>query len=518
MTTAAGPTFSTNLGDGLSGAPAPPGPSPSPTRPPPTGQASTVRFRLQVMAFLMVIPLVAQAAIALRATSEVSDQATLLAESSVPATLLLLNIDRDAYQAQLALEQAMTLTDGEVRNELLASFEENADQTGDRFAQFQDLSLDLDGENAVETEFLTLRDEWLAAVDAALEAAPETREAEAALEETRSLFGRMRHDLDLLEEEYYEAYTTEVLAELAESSDATGWAVWTTLLLGLALSAFVSWLMSRSIGKAVVSATSTMGDASNAVNSATDNLGSAVADTADRAEEVLVLTDTISNHINSVGDAIEGFTESIWEISTKASRASSVAVEAAGRAKETNSTVAKLGDSSEEIGQVIEVITSIAKQTNLLALNATIEAARAGESGKGFAVVANEVKELAKQTSEATEQIAQQVTAIQDDTRNSVEAIELITVVIDEIASIQISIASAVEQQTATTNEIARSVGSAISSTDAIGGRVAAMADMARTATGELGATRTAAQDLHGITEQLRALIGTARQVGDGLP
>ena len=118
----------------------------------------------------------------------------------------------------------------------------------------------------------------------------------------------------------------------------------------------------------------------------------------------------------------------------------------------------KLGESSQEIGNVIKVITSIAQQTNLLALNATIEAARAGEAGKGFAVVANEVKELAKQTAKATEDIGRKIEAIQVDTKGAVAAIEEIGTIINQINDISNSIATAVEEQTVTTNEIGRSV------------------------------------------------------------
>ena len=120
--------------------------------------------------------------------------------------------------------------------------------------------------------------------------------------------------------------------------------------------------------------------------------------------------------------------------------------------------MAKLGESSAEIGNVIKVITSIAQQTNLLALNATIEAARAGEAGKGFAVVANEVKELAKQTAKATEDISRKIEAIQEDTKGAVEAIAQIGKIINQINDIQNTIASAVEEQTATTGEISRNV------------------------------------------------------------
>src|ERR1022692_638423 len=141
--------------------------------------------------------------------------------------------------------------------------------------------------------------------------------------------------------------------------------------------------------------------------------------------------------------------------------------------------VAKLGESSAEIGQVIKVITSIAQQTNLLALNATIEAARAGEAGKGFAVVANEVKELAKQTAKATEDISRKITAIQTAAQGAVESIGTISSVITQINDISSSIATAVEEQSATTNEMTRNVKDAARGSGDITGRITAMAQAA---------------------------------------
>src|SRR5271166_3774606 len=148
----------------------------------------------------------------------------------------------------------------------------------------------------------------------------------------------------------------------------------------------------------------------------------------------------------------------IGEIAKNATEAARVAGEAVDAADSANQTVSRLGDSSVEIGKVIEVITSIAQQTNLLALNATIEAARAGDAGKGFAVVANEVKELAKQTAKATEEIKQKISVIRENTGGAVEAIGGIKGVIDKISQISTEIATAVEEQSATTSEMARNV------------------------------------------------------------
>ena len=131
------------------------------------------------------------------------------------------------------------------------------------------------------------------------------------------------------------------------------------------------------------------------------------------------------------------------------------AVDEIGRA---NGTMNSLVSSSEKIGDVIKLINDIAEQTNLLALNATIEAARAGEAGKGFAVVTAEVKTLANQTSRATGDISQQVAAIQDATKRSVEEISAIARTIGKLTTVSTSIASAVQQQSMTTRSIAESI------------------------------------------------------------
>jgi len=143
---------------------------------------------------------------------------------------------------------------------------------------------------------------------------------------------------------------------------------------------------------------------------------------------------------------------------TSATDAADVAAGAVAVADQTNLTVASLGRSSAEIGEVVKTITQIAEQTNLLALNATIEAARAGEAGKGFAVVAGEVKELAHETGRATEDISRRVEQIQVDTEAAVAAIEQISGIIGRINDTQSAIASAVDEQTATTGEISRSI------------------------------------------------------------
>jgi methyl-accepting chemotaxis protein len=232
------------------------------------------------------------------------------------------------------------------------------------------------------------------------------------------------------------------------------------------------------------------------------------------AEKARLVTDSsgrVAANVETVAAGTEEMTASIREISRSASHAAKVATDAVTVAESTNRTVAKLGDSSAEIGQVVKVITSIAQQTNLLALNATIEAARAGDAGKGFAVVANEVKELAKETAKATEDISKRIVAIQGDTQEAVKAIDHIGKIIAEINDIQSSIASAVEQQTATTNEMARNVADAARSTNEIRDNIVTVAEGSEEASRGAGDALTAANALAAMASELQTLVGRFR-------
>ena len=206
---------------------------------------------------------------------------------------------------------------------------------------------------------------------------------------------------------------------------------------------------------------STVATASEDVNSNLRTVGAAVEQLSANMRTIAGASEQMTGSVNTVAAAIEEMSVSLNEVSKNSGQAAAVAGKAARSAGTTAQTVDKLGRSAQEIGKVVDVIKGIAAQTNLLALNATIEAASAGEAGKGFAVVANEVKELAKQTAGATEEIRAQVEGMQTNTQAAVKAIDEIVGIINEINSISATIAAAVEEQTATTNEISQSVGSA---------------------------------------------------------
>ena len=230
-------------------------------------------------------------------------------------------------------------------------------------------------------------------------------------------------------------------------------------------------------------------------------------ETSAQANVVSAAAEQVNRNLQTVSAGTEEMGASIREIAKNATEAAKISTSAVTMAQQTNQTVTKLGDSSTEIGQVIEVITSIAQQTNLLALNATIEAARAGEAGKGFAVVANEVKELAKETAKATEDISRKIEGIQTDTKGAVDAIASITSVINEVNSISSTIATAVEEQNATTNEMARNLGEAARGSGEIVKNISGVAEAAQSTTRGATDTQKAAAELAKTATNLREVV-----------
>jgi len=234
-------------------------------------------------------------------------------------------------------------------------------------------------------------------------------------------------------------------------------------------------------------------------------------DASSRAEVVARSADEVSQNVQAVASGSEEMGASISEIAQNANEAARVATGAVQAVETTTGTMNKLGDSSREIGDVVRLITSIAEQTNLLALNATIEAARAGDAGKGFAVVADEVKQLAQETARATEDISRRVEAIQEDADQAGRAIADIAGVITRINEFQTTIASAVEEQTATTQAINAGVTEAASGSNLIAQNIAGVAEAAGATAGSMGEARDSARDLAGMSAELTRLISAFR-------
>lgn len=247
--------------------------------------------------------------------------------------------------------------------------------------------------------------------------------------------------------------------------------------------------------------------ASEELSSVSTTMSATAEETSVQANVVSAASEEVSKNVQTVACGVDELNAAIKEIAKSASESAKVSQQAVNVANKTNGTIAKLGESSCEIGKVVKVITSIAEQTNLLALNATIEAARAGEAGKGFAVVANEVKELAKETAKATEDISQKIETIQNDTRGAVEAIRQIGDVINQINEISTSIACAVEEQTATANEMGRNVSEASKGSNEISENITAVATAAQSTTEGANNTQQAAIEIARMAAELQQLV-----------
>jgi len=241
-----------------------------------------------------------------------------------------------------------------------------------------------------------------------------------------------------------------------------------------------------------------LGDSATNLQNAASTLAANAEQSTKQSAAVAGGSEEASANVQAVASATEQLTSSVREIGRQVTESTRISGKAVEQASQSGASMQGLAEAAQRIGAVVELINNIAGQTNLLALNATIEAARAGDAGRGFAVVASEVKALAEQTAKATDEISQQVLAIQTATRQSLGSIQEIGTTIAAVNEIATAIAAAVEQQGMATAEISRNVQEAARGTHEVSSNVAgvnqAAAETGQTATRMLGAANELSQ------------------------
>jgi methyl-accepting chemotaxis protein len=441
-----------------------------------------------------------------------SDETTALYEEDFLPVRNSMDVESDTVSAALAVDRYIDAETDDDRTAARELFDESVnDITGETLPALRDEVTDDSHEQALDTfeeNFSQSVVTWEAAMALAdegdIEGAEDT--SPQAIAGTNTALEAINQAIDLNEARVAASAESAVEDYLSARSLS-----YTLLLIVAALTATGAWLLARSIANRVGSSARSVSGSADELVSVSAEMSATAEETAAQAGVVSAAGEEVSHNVTTVATAVEEMSLSIREIAQQAGEAARITAAAVTQAEATNATVGQLGTASAEIGKVIEVITSIAEQTNLLALNATIEAARAGEAGKGFAVVAGEVKELAKETAKATEEISTRIAAIQTETESAVDAIGEIGQVVGRISDISSTIASAVEEQTATTNEISRSIGEAARGSADIAENVTAVAQAAQGTAAAAGSTRHTAASLGHVATDLQAIVSGTR-------
>ncbi|GAA1651590.1 methyl-accepting chemotaxis protein [Actinoplanes couchii] len=526
----------------------------------PTFADLSVRIKILAAVAVAAVVAVIVGITGLVALSDTSDKANLISESNVASIKAVGQIKASISQGRVDLTNQALSPDDAVAAEFTAAFEADM-KTFDtamaayRASQPAGAQETIDHLEAQRGDFATLAQEKLLPAGAANQL---SRWSTIRDTEAMPIVEAMAADVTELDQSetadaaknaaaakagYESSRTTQIVVLIVGLVAAVGMGFWvaTRIVKSLAAVQDVAEALAAGdlthstgltsndetgrMGRALDQATASLRDTVRTIESsalslagASEEMTSTAAQIAGSAQEasqqsmaVSSAAEEISRSVDTVSAGSEEMGASIREISQNASEAAQVAVEAVNLAATTSSTMNKLGESSAEIGNVIKTITAIAEQTNLLALNATIEAARAGELGKGFAVVASEVKDLAQETARATEDISRRVETIQSDTAGAVTAIEQISEVIGRISDFQTTIASAVEEQTATTAEMNRSVGEAASGTGEISRSITGVAQAAQNTSLGVAETQQAIAELARMSTELTTLVSRFR-------
>lgn len=266
-------------------------------------------------------------------------------------------------------------------------------------------------------------------------------------------------------------------------------------------------MLIRNFDQGVTGILRTVSASATELDSTAQSMAAIAEETSRQVTASAAAAEQTSANVQTVAAAAEEMSGSLQEIARQVTRSTGIANAAVQQAEQTNSTVQGLAEAAHKIGEVVDLISNIANQTNLLALNATIEAARAGEAGKGFAVVASEVKNLATATAKATDEISSHITNMQAASTGAVGAIEGIGGTIRQINDITITIAAAVEEQTAATGEISRNVTQAAAGTQEVSANVGQVTQASDQTGAAANQVRSAASQLAHQSEMLRGQV-----------